>query len=131
MAEDFKPGTISKFLIGSTELAVATITYNETVDVDDVTHTLAQGFQVLVGSIKRGTYTISGGYDFNANYHAAPPAIIAGQILTAVHAKPDGSDDYTSSALVTEFNWNGGPQAGAVKFNATMRATSPITRPTT
>jgi hypothetical protein len=127
----FVPGTISKFLSGTTELFVESVEYDETSDVDDVTHTGAGGNQVLLGTIRRATFRASGGYDTAANYGTAPPNIISNQTITSIHAKPDGTIDYNAACVVTKFHWIGGPKNGAVRWDGEFRSTGTISRPLT
>lgn len=123
-------GTISALVAGSTVLAVGSIGYAETCATDDVTTTQSNGFQVLQPTIRSMRISASGAYDFAANYGTSPPNIITGQTVT-MHAKPDGSADYTGPCIVTSFNWDGGPQAGAVKWSGEFMSSGAFTRPAT
>ena len=66
----------------------------------------------------RSSTILYGGYDVNANYHATPPNIRPGAVLTSVTCSPDGVKLYVNQYLVVEFNWKGGPKAGAVRWDA-------------
>lgn len=127
----FRAGYVSKVKSGATELFVNSVRVNETAEVGDVTHTGSQGCQVLVPGIKRRTYTIGGGFDFDANYPLAPPNIRIGETVSAFHALPDGTEDWLSDAVVVSFEWLGGPSNQAVMFTAELRSTGPLTWPTT
>lgn len=113
-------GTISNIAVGTTNLAVEDCDFTGEVDVDDVTHTLANGYQVLVPTIYRFTATCSGGYDQNPHYHANPPNVVPGQTVTLT-LTPDGVKNYPITAVVTKFHWKGGPKNGAVRFDAEFR----------
>ena len=114
-------GSISNVQVGSINLAVEDIDYDATYDTDDITHTLAGGFQVLIPTICRITCTCGGGYDLNVHYHAVPPNIVPGQTLTFIFT-PDGVKLYNVTALVTKFAWKGGPKT-AVRWNGEFRGT--------
>ena len=130
MAQTFVPGTLSVFQIGATPQAAESVDFNGKITTDDVTHTLAQGWQVIIGVINSTTVKVAGGYDTSAHYHANPPNIVPGAILSSVTVSPDGAKIYVTSYLVVEFNWKGGPKAGAVRFDATLQSTGTMTYPT-
>lgn len=132
MSVSIPSGTLSVFQVGPNVLAVENVAQASKVTTDDVTHTLANGWQVLVGVISSSQIKVDGGYDVNANYHATPPNIRPGAVLTSVTCSPDGVKLYVNQYLVVEFNWKGGPKAGAVRWDATLQSTgAAMTYPTT
>ena len=127
MANTFIHGKDGRVLIGSTDFAVEQFAMTHTVTTDDITHTAASGYRVILPGIESMDGTITFIYD-TLNKPTVSPNLTPGTTAT-IHFKPDGVDDFTGSFVLTELSWSSGPKAGAVRVNAKAMSSGAFTKP--
>lgn len=129
MPNTFVHGRSGKFLIGSQDFAVTDFNLDWSVDDEDITHTDANGYQVVIDGIERFEGTINFIYD-TSNKPTVAPNQLKPRTTATVHLKPDGSDDFSAPILCTKFSFKSGPKAGAVVVTVTCKSTGTISYPT-
>jgi len=128
MANTFIHGRLGKFLIGATDFAVTDFNLDWQVTDEDITHTDANGYQVVIDGIESFEGTINFIYD-TTNKPTVSPQQMKPRTVATVHLKPDGVDDFTASVLCTKFSFKSGPKAGAVAVTVNVKSTGAITYP--
>ncbi len=121
-----KAGTAT---IGSTVYNVMQFDFAMSITKEDITHSGAAGYQVLLGGILSATGSLSFVYD-TANKPVISPQNMTPGTVAVLHLKPDGTDDYSFSALFHDFKFKSGPKAGAVEVTVDASSTGAITIPT-
>lgn len=125
---NFVHGKNGKLIVGSTEFVVQSFTFKGSSALDDITHTGAAGYQVMLAGIESAEVTIKATYDLGNKPTVAPQNFKVGQSVT-LHAKPDGSDDFIVPVIISDFSFDSGPKAGAVIVNITGKSSGAITYP--
>lgn len=120
-----KDGTVA---IGATVFVVKQFAFKMSITKEDITHSGADGNQVLLPGIKSATGTLTFTYDTSNKPTIAPQQMTPGTVAT-LHLKPDGSDDYSFDALFHDFDFKSGPKAGDVECTVEASSTGPITVP--
>jgi|GEM_PF-3287848 len=128
MPNTFVHGYKGKFLVGSTEFAVTEFNLDWEVDAEDITHTGADGSQVVLDGVERFEGTITFIYD-TSNKPTVAPQQLKPRTYAVVHLKPDGSDDFSATVLCQKFSFRSGPKAGAVAVTVHVKSSSAITYP--
>src|SRR5690348_15409636 len=126
MPNSFIHGRSGKFLIGAQDFAVMEFDLDWSVTAEDITHTDANGYRVMLDGIESFTGTITFVYD-TSNKPTVAPNQLKPRTQATVHLKPDGSDDFSAPILCTKFGFKSGPKAGAVIVTVTVESTGPIT----
>lgn len=124
----FIHGYKGKFLVGSTDFQVTDFGLDWSVTDEDITHTGAAGFQVVLDGIESFEGTITFCYDLDAKPTISPQQLKPRTYAT-VHLKPDGVDDFAAEVLCTKFSWKSGPKAGAVMVTVNVKSNGAITYP--
>lgn len=130
MPNTFIHGYKGKFLIGATDFAVTDFGLDWEVSSEDITHTGAAGFQVVLDGIEKFSGTITFCYD-TSNKPTVAPQQMKPRTFAAVHLKPDGTDDFSATVLCQKFSFKSGPKAGAVMVTVNVESSGPITYPLT
>lgn len=128
MANTFIHGYKGKFLIGSTDYAVQSFNLDWEVSAEDITHTGAAGYQVMLDGIEKFEGTIEFVYDI-LNKPSVAPQLMKPRTFAVVHLKPDGTDDFTATVLCHKFSFKSGPKAGAVMVTVNVSSSGAITYP--
>lgn len=128
MPNTFVSGTKGKFIIGTTDFSVTDFNLDWSVDDEDITHTGANGYQVVIDNVERFEGTINFIYD-TSNKPTVAPQQMKPRTYATVHLKPDGSDDFTAPILCTKFSFKSGPKAGAVATTVMVKSTGAISYP--
>jgi hypothetical protein len=128
MPNTFISGYKGKFVIGATDFAVTDFNLDWSVDNDDITHTQANGAQVVLDSIERFEGTITFIYD-TSNKPTVAPQQMKPRTYAVCHLKPDGADDFSANCLCYKFSFKSGPKAGAVAVTVNVKSSGPITSP--
>lgn len=128
MANNFIHGKSTAFLVGSTVFDVVEVDFSDEVEVAVVTHTGANGKQVVIPGVEKSDVTITFVYDTDNKPTVSPQQLSPGTVAT-LHQKPDGTDDFTASYLCHKFTWKGGPRAGEVLCTVEATSTGTITMP--
>lgn len=126
---NFVHGYKGKFLVGATDFQVTDFGLDWQVTDEDITHTGAAGFQVVLDGIESFEGTITFCYDLDAKATVAPQQLKPRTYAT-VHLKPDGADNFSAEVLCTKFSWKSGPKAGAVMVTVNVKSSGAITYPT-
>lgn len=125
----FVHGKSGTFTIGATPFKVEQFGFDHSCGEDEITHSGANGFQVMLAGVEAAEGNATFVYDTAAKPTVSPQNMKAG-VTATFSLKPDGTDNFTFDALCTKFSWSSGPKAGAVRCNVTFRSTGTITQPT-
>lgn len=128
MPNTFIHGYKGKFLIDLTDFAVTDFGLDWQVTDEDITHTGAAGFQVVLDGIESFDGTITFIYD-TSNKPTVAPQQLKPRTYATVHLKPDGADDFSATVLCTKFSFKSGPKAGAVAVTVNVKSSGAITYP--
>lgn len=128
MAE-FIHGYKGKFLVGSTDFQVTEFSVDWDVEVEPITHTGANGAQVVLDGVEKISGTVTFVYDLDAKPTVSPQQLKPRTYAT-IHFKPDGADDFACECLCSKFSFKSGPKAGAVYVTVNVESNSAITYPT-
>lgn len=125
----FVHGKTGTFAINGNLFKTEQFGFDHSCNEDEITHTGANGYQVILAGVESAEGNATFVYDTAAKPTVSPQSMKAG--VTATFAlKPDGSDNFTFDAVCTKFSWASGPKSGAVRCNVTFRSTGTITVPT-
>lgn len=128
MSNVFIHGKQTTFAYGATVFDCLTVDWNHSVDKADITHTGASGNQVVIPGVARASVALTFVYDTGNKPTVSPQQFTPGTVAT-LHQKPDGTDDFNASFLITKFSWKGGPNAGALICSVEADSTGAITVP--
>lgn len=121
-----KDGSVSK---GGNLFNVTQFSYAENNAAADVTHTGAQGYQVMIKGVTKASGTLTFVYDTNNQPTVSPYDFTTGNIDTLL-LKPEGTKPFSFPAIFTDLNWTSGPSAGAVNCTVNYQSVGVISRPT-
>lgn len=124
----FVHGKSGKFFVGATDFKVTNFDCTWEVDTEDITHTGNSGAQVMIDGIEKANGTVTFIYDTAAKPTVAPQDLKP-RTQAILHLKPDGTDDFSFTALCTRFRFKSGPKAGAVEVTVDFMSNSVISSP--
>ncbi len=116
------------------EFPIESMSMNKSVTTDDITHSMAGGWQVMLDGIRSYTGEITFVYDSLAvpgtvaTYLAVLNPFEAG-FYAKLYAYPDGVTPYIITVLINTSNMSIGPKAGTVRVTANYMSTGPAIRP--
>lgn len=125
----FVHGKQTVFKYGGSIFQVNTVDWDHKIEDEDITHSGANGFQVLIAGIESAGSTIEFIYD-TANKPTVSPFNFRPGTVGALIVDPDGSDPHTFSGLCVGFKWKGGPKAGALKCSVEFKSSGAVAVPT-
>jgi hypothetical protein len=124
----FIHGKQGSVLIGSTSVNVIDFEVTLEVDLADITHSGAGGYQVMLPGISKASGKLSFIYD-TANRPTQSPLSMVPGLAATVHLKPDGVDDFSFPAYLKNLKFKSGPKSGPVQCDVEFDSTGPITTP--
>lgn len=118
-------GTVS---LGGSLFNVKQFKFTMTTNLDDITHSGANGFQVMLPGVTKARGELTFTFDTANQPTVSPYNMTPGQLMALV-LSPDGTKQYTFSGYSGEFSFQSGPQAGDVECTTTFESTGTITVP--
>ena len=128
MANNFVHGKSGTVTIGGNLFAVTQFQFQMSNDLADITHSAANGYQVMLPGVTKASGSLTFVFDTLNQPTVAPINQTPGQALTLV-LSPDGTKNYSFSAYSGALSWSSGPQAGAVFCTTSFESSGTITVP--
>ncbi len=128
MANTFVHGKDGTVTINGTLFALRQFQFTMNCDLEDITHTGGNGYQVMLPGIIGASGSLSFVYDTLNQPTVTPINQTPGQLMALV-LKPEGTKPFTFNAYSGSLDWSSGPQAGAVKGTTSFQSTGSITVP--
>lgn len=128
MANNFIHGKSGTVTIGGNLFAVTQFAFTMSNDLADITHSGANGYQVMLPGVTKASGTLTFVFDTLNQPTVSPINQTPGQSMTLV-LSPDGTKNYSFTAYSGELSWSSGPQAGAVLCTTSFQSSGTITVP--
>jgi hypothetical protein len=129
MANNYIHGVSGTVTLNGTLFNVKQFSFTMTNDLADITHSGAQGYQVMLPGVTRAAGQLTFTYDTLNQPTVSPLNQKPGQSLALV-LSPDGTKQYSFSAYSGELGFRSGPQAGDVEVTTSFQSSGVITVPT-
>lgn len=128
MANNYIHGKSGTCSVNGTLFNVEQFSFTMTSDLDDITHTGAGGYGVVLPGVIRANGQLSFVFDTLNQPTVSPLNQTPGQALTLV-LSPDGTKQYSFGAFSGELQFSSGPKAGAVRVTTSFQSSGTITVP--
>lgn len=128
MANNFVHGKSGTCTVNGTSFAVTQFSFQMSNDLADITHSQANGYQVMLPGVTRASGNLTFVFDTLNQPTVSPINQTPGQSLTLV-LSPDGTKNYSFTAYSGQLSFSSGPQAGAVQVTTSFQSSGTITVP--